>query len=72
MLSERQIQVLEKELELCTSIFDDHAGRVRMTVYYQAGVPELSARFCAKSIPDAESLGLPRRSSRNLPGGRMA
>ncbi len=59
LLEPRQIAKLEQDLELCISIFDEEAGRVRMTVSYQAGVPELAARLCGTGIPDGEALGLP-------------
>jgi twitching motility protein PilT len=59
LLNQRQVEKLERDLEICTSMLDEEAGRVRVTGYYHAGMPELSARLCAVSIPDAEALGLP-------------
>lgn len=59
MLNEHQIEQLEKSKELCFSIFDDECGRVRVTVYYHAGIPEMSIRLCAHQINDAGTLGLP-------------
>lgn len=59
ILNEAQREHLERKRELCFSIFDDEAGRMRVTVYYHAGVPELSVRLCALEIADADELGLP-------------
>lgn len=59
ILSDAQKKHLEEARELCFSIFDEQAGRMRVTVYYHAGVPELSVRLCALDISDAGELGLP-------------
>ncbi len=59
ILNDEQKQHLARERELCFSLFDGESGRVRVTVYYHAGSPELSARLCTPKIPDAETLGLP-------------
>ncbi|MFC1705889.1 type IV pilus twitching motility protein PilT [Planctomycetota bacterium] len=59
VLNEEQQEQLERTRELCFSIFDSQSGRIRVTVYYHAGSPELSLRLCSLSIPDAETLGLP-------------
>ncbi len=59
LITADQKQVLEHELELCFSLFDDKVGRFRVNAYYHAGNPELAVRMCAESIPDAQELGLP-------------
>lgn len=59
LITADQKQVLERELELCFSLFDDKVGRFRVNAYYHAGNPELAVRMCAESIPDARELGLP-------------
>lgn len=59
ILTEGQRKHLEVNRELCFSIFDDSSGRMRVTVYYHAGVPELSIRLCALEISNAGELGLP-------------
>lgn len=59
LITADQKQVLEHELELCFSLFDDKVGRFRVNAYYHAGNPELAVRMCAESIPDARELGLP-------------
>ena len=59
VLNEKQKLHLEKEWELCFSMLDEEEGRVRVTIYYHAGSPEVSVRLCAREIPDAQTLGLP-------------
>ncbi len=59
ILTDAQKQYLKDELELCFSMVDEHCGRTRVTVYFHAGVPELSLRMCAMEITNAGDLGLP-------------
>ena len=59
LLNEEQIKHLESEWELCFSLFDEEVGRLRVTVYYHSGHPELSVRLCPIQIPSREQLGLP-------------
>jgi twitching motility protein PilT len=59
LLNEQQKAHLISQRELCFSILDGDAGRMRVTVYFHAGVPELSVRLCALEIADADELGLP-------------
>lgn len=59
LFSEEQRAKLAAERELCVSYFDAEVGRVRLTAYYQAGVPELAVRLCTAEIPDAATLALP-------------
>lgn len=59
ILNEEQRRHLEAQKELCFSIFDGQSGRIRVTVYYHAGCPELSVRLCFLEIPSAGTLGLP-------------
>ena len=59
LLNERQREHLESTRELCFSVLDKEAGRMRVTVYYHAGVPELAVRLCALEINDSDVLGLP-------------
>ena len=59
LLNDVQRAHLEKTRELCFSLFDKEAGRLRVTVYFHAGVPELSVRLCALEIDDTATLGLP-------------
>lgn len=50
---------LGEEWELCISMIVGDAGRVRVTIYLRAGVPELAVRLCAQDIGDRQSLRLP-------------
>ena len=59
MLNEAQRAQLEATRELCFSLTEGEAGRVRVTAYFHAGSPELSVRLCTLQIPDARALGLP-------------
>ncbi|MBI2901731.1 MAG: PilT/PilU family type 4a pilus ATPase [Planctomycetes bacterium] len=59
ILNEDQRRHLEAERELCLSVFDGEAGRVRVALYYHAGNLEMAARLCTLLIPDRASLGLP-------------
>lgn len=59
ILTEAQKNHLREELELCFSLFDENSGRNRVTIYFHAGVPELSIRMCASEISNAGELGLP-------------
>lgn len=59
ILNEDQKQHLQKNWELCFSLFDADRARARVTVYFHAGNPEVSVRLCTFAIPDAFTLGLP-------------
>jgi len=59
LLTEEQQRIFEAERELCISIFDTPAGRIRLTAYLQAGNPEAAIRLCNQQIHTAEELGLP-------------
>lgn len=59
LLNEEQVAALERDRELCFSLFDKNHGRLRVTVYYHVGAPELSVRLCPVEIPSREELGLP-------------
>lgn len=61
LINEIQREKFEREWELCLSIFDADAGRMRVTLYRRNGHPELSFRFCGSEIPGREELGLPRQ-----------
>jgi twitching motility protein PilT len=59
ILNDEQRNQLEMTRELCFSTFDDQGGRMRVTVYFHAGCPEVSVRMCALKISDSATLGLP-------------
>lgn len=54
-----QRQKLQEDWELCISMMIEDQGRVRITVYLRAGVPELAIRLCARDIGSREALRLP-------------
>ena len=68
LLDDAQRAALEATKELCVSLPDGAAtgGRVRVTVYFHAGSPELAVRLCTPTIPAAKDLGLP--PGMGLPG----
>jgi len=59
MLNDLQRKALERDLEICFSMEEKEFGRFRVSVYHQAGNPELSIRRCNTEIPTREELGLP-------------
>jgi len=59
LINDHQRDDLERNLELCFSILRSEFGRFRMTIYYQAGHPELAIRRGTVDIPTREDLGLP-------------
>jgi len=60
LLNEHQLAKFDREWELCISRRHPVGGRVRLTLYKRNGHPELSVRFCGHTIPDRETLGLPK------------
>jgi twitching motility protein PilT len=59
ILNEEQKKHLEKQREICFSLFDAERARARITVYFHAGNPEVSVRLCTFAIPSSAMLGLP-------------
>lgn len=59
LTSPEQQQRFDRDWELCISLWHAAIGRSRITVYRRNGFPEFSFRFCGKSIPKREELGLP-------------
>lgn len=59
ILNDDQKQHLQKNWELCFSLFDADRARARVTIYFHAGNPEVSVRLCTFKIPDSLTLGLP-------------
>jgi twitching motility protein PilT len=59
ILNEEQRKHLEKQREICFSLFDADRARARITVYFHAGNPEVSVRLCTFAIPSSAMLGLP-------------
>ncbi|MDR3109424.1 MAG: PilT/PilU family type 4a pilus ATPase, partial [Planctomycetaceae bacterium] len=58
--SPRQIEHFEQKQQLCFSTTFEGVGRVRVSVYYQALIPEMSIRVCETRIRTLEELGLPQ------------
>ncbi len=61
LLNEPQRKKFEDDWELCISIRDPVAGRIRATFYRHNGLPEMSLRFCGERVASRETLGLPER-----------
>lgn len=59
LLTPSQRRAFDETKELCYSAHDGELGRVRITAYLHAGIPELSIRLCTPDIPKASELGLP-------------
>jgi len=59
LLNEEQRNALEKNWQLCCSLFDSRLGRFRVSVYYHASNPEMSIRAVSHLIPTREQLHLP-------------
>ncbi len=61
LLNSEQREKFDREWELCISLPDERAGRIRVTLYRRNGGPEMSIRFCGRHIPTREELGLPAK-----------
>jgi len=59
VLTARQRQILDDELQLCFSQRWSGEGRYRTSIYFHAGCPEMAIRLCETNIRTAEELGLP-------------
>lgn len=59
LLNEDQKRHLARKKQVSFSLWDPEAGRIRVTVYYHAGMPGLSLRLCPLYVPNCETLGLP-------------
>ncbi|HML75262.1 MAG TPA: PilT/PilU family type 4a pilus ATPase [Anaerohalosphaeraceae bacterium] len=58
-LNDEQIKVFERDWQLCCSVFDEKLGRFRVSIYNQAGNPEMSIRPVTHVIRSREDLRLP-------------
>ena len=61
LLNEEQKKVFERDWQLCCSVFDDKAGRFRVSVYYRVGNPEMSIRPVMDHIKARTELRLPEQ-----------
>jgi len=59
MLLPHQQETLKKRLQLCFSRYAEGIGRLRASIYYHAGCPELAIRLCELTVRTAAELGLP-------------
>jgi twitching motility protein PilT len=56
----RQVEHFEQKQQLCFSTTFEGIGRIRVSVYYHALIPEMSIRVCETRIRTLEELGLPQ------------
>jgi twitching motility protein PilT len=61
LLNEEQKNVFERDWQLCCSVFDEKAGRFRVSVYYRVGNPEMSIRPVMDHIKKRSDLRLPEQ-----------
>lgn len=59
LISARQREAFERDMQLCFSRHWPNVGRFRASVYVHAGVPEVAIRLCEPVIRAREELGLP-------------
>jgi twitching motility protein PilT len=59
LLQPKQRELLQERLQLCFSRHVEGVGRIRASVYFHAGCPELAIRLCEKTVRSAAELGLP-------------
>ena len=59
IMSEEQYQILVKKRHYCLSRFHENIGRLRISIYFRLGVPELAIRMCNLEIKSEEDLMLP-------------
>jgi len=59
LLNEEQKKTFERDWRLCSSLYDSSLGRFRVSIYYQAGNPEMSIRPVMDHIKTREELCLP-------------
>lgn len=58
-LSDDQKARLERDWRLCYSTSTEEAGRVRVTIYFRNGCPELSIRLSERNMRTRQELSLP-------------
>lgn len=64
LMSEKQAEEFERELELNLAVGLQDGERYRINVYYQRGEVSMVARLIKSHIPDFQTLGLPRMLER--------
>ncbi len=58
-LTEIQMQRFERERELCVSYRHQTCGRIRLSLYFRLGIPEMAIRMVNTKVRSAEELRLP-------------
>ena len=59
LLNEQQRAQLDHDWQLCVSKFWPEFGRIRMSVYFHSGCPEMSIRLCETTVRSRAELRLP-------------
>lgn len=59
LLTPRQREAFDRDMQLCFSRHWPSVGRFRASVYLHAGIPEMAIRLCEPVIRAREELGLP-------------
>lgn len=60
LMNQKQVIEFERDLEMNLAVSVQNAGRFRVNVYYQRGDVAMVVRLIKSSIPNFETLGLPR------------
>lgn len=71
LLNEEQQKILERDWQLCCSIFYPQLGRFRVSIYYHNGNPEMAIRPVMDHVKTREELSIPVEIEdlTRLPGG---
>jgi twitching motility protein PilT len=59
LLNEEQKKALDRDWQLCCSVFYPQLGRFRVSIYYHAGNPEMAIRPVMDHIKTREELSIP-------------
>lgn len=59
MVPGKHREVFEEQWKLCCSLHWEGVGRMRVSLYFHAGCPEVAIRLCETTIRTAKELGLP-------------
>lgn len=59
LLNDDQQNEFARKWQACFSRYIDGVGRIRVSVYMHAGIPEMAIRLCESTIRDRDELGIP-------------
>jgi twitching motility protein PilT len=59
MVPAKNRELFESQWKLCCSLHWEGVGRMRTSLYYHAGHPEMAIRLCESTVRTAQELGLP-------------